>query len=208
MKDGSLKSRVLYAAMAEFAEKGYFGASLGEVAKRCGTSSALVCYHFKTKELLAKAVIDEIRATIKTPKAAKAEEIPSALAYRAALKTFIDDFLVAFLTDEEPGCYVSGLYRQESAHPTAKADSLHDTVLRPVFNEFEKLIALGVPERDPVTVRYWALAMWNVLLGFALKDRMRVGAYMPEGMSPDVFRRTAVEFLVDDLLAPLKYNPQ
>ena len=45
------------AAMAEFAENGYAGTKVGDVAKRAGVSKGLLYLYFKTKEDLFKAVI-------------------------------------------------------------------------------------------------------------------------------------------------------
>ena len=45
------------AALAAFAEKGYAGTRVEEVAKRAGVSKGLLYLYFKTKEELFKAVV-------------------------------------------------------------------------------------------------------------------------------------------------------
>lgn len=205
-EEQSLKQRVLFAAMREFAEKGYLGASLADIGSRCNTSSALVCYHFKTKENLAQAVIDHLAAVVTIPKAVDPETLPNEGLYRAALKKFIADLVDLFQSTEEPLCYVAPLYRHEAANVRAKKGSLHDVILWPIFVELEKLIAAGVPGGDSITVRFWALAVWNIILGYVMKDPERVHLYFPEGMPSELFRQTAIDFLVDKVLLALRFD--
>ncbi|GAA3577733.1 TetR/AcrR family transcriptional regulator [Nonomuraea rosea] len=52
------KERILAAALLEFAENGYRGASLARIAERVELSQAGLLHHFKSKELLLVAVLD------------------------------------------------------------------------------------------------------------------------------------------------------
>lgn len=52
------RSRILHAAVAEFAVSGYRGASVGAIARRAGISQSGLLHHFPSKELLLAAVID------------------------------------------------------------------------------------------------------------------------------------------------------
>ncbi|MEM7437129.1 MAG: TetR/AcrR family transcriptional regulator [Myxococcota bacterium] len=54
------RARLIEAAIGEFAEKGFDGASTGEIAARAGAAQSAVRYHFGTKELLWKAAGDEL----------------------------------------------------------------------------------------------------------------------------------------------------
>jgi len=49
--------RILAAALAEFADRGFEGASTTEIARRAGVTQPLVHYHFASKEALWKAVV-------------------------------------------------------------------------------------------------------------------------------------------------------
>ncbi|MBT8466102.1 MAG: TetR/AcrR family transcriptional regulator [Deltaproteobacteria bacterium] len=49
------RARLIEAAIGEFAEKGFEGASTGEIASRAGVAQSAVPYHFGTKDLLWKA---------------------------------------------------------------------------------------------------------------------------------------------------------
>jgi AcrR family transcriptional regulator len=52
------RTRILHAAVAEFAASGYRGASIGAIARRAGISQSGLLHHFPSKELLLAAVID------------------------------------------------------------------------------------------------------------------------------------------------------
>lgn len=53
------RERILDAATASFAEGGYRGASLAAIGASAGMTQQGVLYHFPTKEILLRAVLDE-----------------------------------------------------------------------------------------------------------------------------------------------------
>jgi AcrR family transcriptional regulator len=55
------RARIIEAAFACLAEKGYQQTTLTEIAKRAGCSRELPRYHFGTKEQLMEVLIDEMR---------------------------------------------------------------------------------------------------------------------------------------------------
>jgi TetR/AcrR family transcriptional regulator len=56
---------ILEAALAEFAEKGYDGASTRGIGDRAGLQHPLITYHFRTKEILWRAVATHFHNEIK-----------------------------------------------------------------------------------------------------------------------------------------------
>jgi AcrR family transcriptional regulator len=56
---------ILESALAEFAEKGYDGASTRAIAERAHIQHPLITYHFRTKEILWRAVAGHLHAQIK-----------------------------------------------------------------------------------------------------------------------------------------------
>lgn len=63
MTGGYLKGRIrrediISAAVALYAEAGYYGSSLREIAKRAGITHAGLLYYFPTKEALLAAVLE------------------------------------------------------------------------------------------------------------------------------------------------------
>ena len=61
------KEEILDVATRLFAERGYEGTSMNDVAEAVGVRKASLFYHFETKEALYEAVIDRLIATVATP---------------------------------------------------------------------------------------------------------------------------------------------
>lgn len=55
--DNSAKRKILSTARTVFAEKGYDGASISEIAKRAGVNKALLFYYFESKENILKEIV-------------------------------------------------------------------------------------------------------------------------------------------------------
>jgi AcrR family transcriptional regulator len=60
----SKRGIILNAATKLFSEKGYHNTAIAEVAKLTGVAEGTIFYHFKTKEELFLAILDNIRLTI------------------------------------------------------------------------------------------------------------------------------------------------
>lgn len=60
------KARILDAAFQRLAREGYGALSIREIAKDAGVNHALVNYHFKSKEQLVIAVLDEVNRRLLT----------------------------------------------------------------------------------------------------------------------------------------------
>ena len=54
------RERIVGAALAAFAEKGFHGASTRDIAERAGTNQGLITYHFRSKDELWRAAADRI----------------------------------------------------------------------------------------------------------------------------------------------------
>jgi TetR/AcrR family transcriptional regulator len=54
------RERIVSAAIATFAEKGFEAASTREIAKRAGTDQGLLTYHFPSKDKLWRAAADQL----------------------------------------------------------------------------------------------------------------------------------------------------
>lgn len=56
----SSESKVIAAAIDEFAEKGYAGARVDSIAERAKINKAMIYYHFKSKEILYERILKDI----------------------------------------------------------------------------------------------------------------------------------------------------
>jgi AcrR family transcriptional regulator len=60
----SKKDNILQTATRLFSEKGYRNTSIAELAKITGVAEGTIFYHFKTKEELYLAILENIRETL------------------------------------------------------------------------------------------------------------------------------------------------
>src|SRR5258708_22666445 len=63
-KRGANQGRILQAARKVFAQHGYHGATIGEIADEAGLSNGAVYYNFTNKEDLFLALLDEWRTEL------------------------------------------------------------------------------------------------------------------------------------------------
>src|SRR6266550_3729351 len=71
------RSTILEAALAEFAEKGFAAASIRSIAERTGFQHPLLTYHYRTKDLLWRAVAEDTFARIRDGGASPAPREPN-----------------------------------------------------------------------------------------------------------------------------------
>jgi len=64
------RERILGAALAMFAERGFDGATTRDIAARAGTNLGLIQYHFGGKERLWRATVDHVFGTLESALAA------------------------------------------------------------------------------------------------------------------------------------------
>src|ERR1700746_1964621 len=60
------RQMILDAALSEFAERGFEAASIRNIAMRVGLQHPLITYHYRTKDLLWRAVAENAFAEIRT----------------------------------------------------------------------------------------------------------------------------------------------
>jgi AcrR family transcriptional regulator len=87
------RERILQAAMAVFAERGYAAASMDEIARRAGSSKGGVYFHFANKQAIFEALIAELVTMLESAVRASIAGAHGALArVDAALATVISIF--------------------------------------------------------------------------------------------------------------------
>lgn len=202
------RRRLLLAGMAKFAEKGYSGASVRDIVGGLGCSVQAISLHFGSKEGLVLAIVEELKKTFVFPAVSDLASITTDLAWRVAVKRFASDLIELLGAKDEPNCYFAALYRHESANLHAKKVTLHEEIMMPIFHQFEQLIALGVPGRDPSLVRLATLSLWNNVLAYALKHPEVLAADVPEGIDLRLFREMTINYMVEVGLAKLKFSQE
>jgi AcrR family transcriptional regulator len=61
MTNNDSRQRIIAAALKEFAEKGFEGARVEEIAKRAQVSKALIYYNFESKEAILSELLDDFQ---------------------------------------------------------------------------------------------------------------------------------------------------
>ena len=189
---------LIHAALVEFAERGYDAATVRSITKRAGVNVGKVSYSFGGKDALADAVIDHLLDWLVVPEIPDLSTISSRAMWRAVLKSYLHGVISMFNGSEEPNCFIPPLYRHEATHPTSKKRTLQNVVMKPIFTRLEQIVAVYVP--DPFESRLLTLAAWNLLLDYAFHGHTHLAAYLPDGMTHEVFGSIAVDFIVDRVL--------
>jgi len=160
-------SSILLAASAVFAERGFAGSTVDEIAARAGVSKLIVYRHFNSKQELYLAILDQIRdrlADVQPPSSAPTVT-DSRGAIAAAIATLAAEFAVA---REYPDGY--RLLHRHAAHEPEFAGYVAGVTAASQANA-EALLA-GVP--DP-TVRVWMGRLISRTVNEAFLDWLDVG---------------------------------
>src|SRR5258706_2150564 len=124
----SLETRgaILDAAIAEFAERGFEGASIRAIADRLGLQHPLITYHYRSKDILWRAAAEHAFAQIRTEWDISAPE-GSDLSPRARLRreyTTVFRYTVAFPEFHR-------FMRQEALTTNPRLKGVAETLLSP-----------------------------------------------------------------------------
>jgi AcrR family transcriptional regulator len=150
-------TRILDAAEQLFAEFGYHGVTLKDVAARVGVSSTLIHYHFKGKESIYEAVWAR-----RAPLCARnrleamrryAEEVGDNVTVEGALRAWIDTDLNAQIEDEEQWFAFGKIAAQANSAAGWGAEKM-TKYFNPVVLALIDLLKKAVPDCDEATI-FW-----------------------------------------------------
>jgi AcrR family transcriptional regulator len=159
------RARILAAAIAEFASRGFKGASMDAIAARTQTTRALINYYFGSKERLYLAVLERVYAEIRE---AENELALEHLAPGDAIRRIVE-FTYDYYVDHEYFVRLVVAENQARGRHMKRFPSLR-TVNRPIVDMLGAVIARGQAEGtfrsdlDPIDVHMAiaALGMFNV----------------------------------------------
>jgi AcrR family transcriptional regulator len=150
-------SRILDAAEQLFAEFGYHGVTLKDVAARVGVSSTLIHYHFKGKESIFEAVWAR-RAPLSARNRLEAmrryaEEVGDKVTVEGALRAWIDTDLNAQIEDEEQWLAFGKIAAQANSAAGWGAGKM-TKYFNPVVLALIDLLKKAMPDCDEKTI-FW-----------------------------------------------------
>jgi AcrR family transcriptional regulator len=159
------RARILAAAIAEFASRGYKGASMDAIAARTRTTRALINYYFGSKERLYLAVLERVYAEIRE---AENELELAHLAPADAIRRIVE-FTYDYYVEHEYFVRLVVAENQAKGRHMKRFPSLR-TVNRPIVDVLGAVVARGQAEGtfrhdvDPIDVHMAiaALGMFNV----------------------------------------------
>jgi AcrR family transcriptional regulator len=180
-----IAGRIVLAARAEFAARGYSGLTMDGLAHELGISKKTIYAHFASKEMVAKAVVTAVAATIR-------RRASDALAEPNAFKTKFRDILR--IIAEELTWVSTSFLRDVERHAPAVYAEIDILRSRNIGDLFGRLLAEGVeqglvhPRIDPkFAVTFWVQAIQG-LMHPANLERL--------GLDPrEAFERAATLFL-------------
>jgi AcrR family transcriptional regulator len=178
---------ILEAALKEFAERGFEGASMRRIGDRAGLDFTLIAYHFLNKDALWRATAEhafaQIQASLDTVRRDNAELSP-ADAVRA-------EFRALFKFTVEHTAFHHFILRENQVS-SARLRWLIENILRPaskrILPQIRAAQAQGeLIEGDPALVYYMLIGMSSVLstlsgeivdtIGLSLNDAKALEAY-------------------------------
>jgi AcrR family transcriptional regulator len=169
------RASILDAAIAEFAEKGFDGASIRAIADRLGLQHPLITYHYRSKDILWRAAAEHAFAQIRSEWDVSAPEGPelSPLARLRREYATLFRYTVAFPEFHR-------FMRQENVMNNPRLKWVAETVLAPLLGrllpqiiEAQRLDLL--PAVDPILFHYMMVSLTATLSGFGPEMQITSG---------------------------------
>lgn len=135
------RTQILRAALSEFAERGYDGATTASIARRAGVTQPLVHHHFGSKLELYRAAVADVFAELEaqqTPLLRAVKGLDAKTIIRVAVRQFI------LFSGQRPE--LVRLMMMESARESENARYIVDTHVRPMARRFQRFLKQGVAE--------------------------------------------------------------
>lgn len=190
----SSPDRILNAAEALFSRRGFFGASLRDIAREAGVQMSLVNYHFGLKEDLFRQVV---RRRADEHAAAIAASLDTLLAERHSRPIQVDDVIRALL---EPILdrymnggdgwrnYIQLLSRTSQQHQDANFVAPFVEIYQPIMDRYTAEFLRLFSEAEALDV-FWSIifleaALGNLLLQSTLAERVSMGACSAADLGP------------------------
>src|SRR6476659_11304315 len=173
------RAAILNAAIAEFAERGFEGASIRAIADRLGLQHPLITYHFRTKDILWRAAAEHAFAQIKAGwdiSAPENSDLPPLARLREQYATLFR-YTVAFPEFHR-------FMRQEALTNNPRLKWVAETVLAPLLGRLIPQIVAAqkqglLPSVDPILFHYMMVSLTATLSGFGPEMQV-TGGLSPE----------------------------
>jgi AcrR family transcriptional regulator len=150
------RARILTAALDLFADRSFEGATTREIAQRAGVSQPSLNYHFRTKDDLWRAAVDQLFAELRATMGARLDGLRGVDRVTTA-KLMIRDFITFSAAHPQ----LHRIITQESKGDGGRIDWLVDTHVRPLYEVttdlFARLVEDGAVPDIPAPFLYYIL---------------------------------------------------
>ena len=199
------REAILAEAEREFAANGFEQTSVRAICKAAGVNVALANRYFGNKENLYRTVAKRLFGDLGEPMTHLAGTVTDAKSWRAAVKTWVDDFLYMTLPDARAQRLCAGLFRHEVVQPTAFHEEFRREFGKPVYDSLVALLSMAT---DDESVRaHWTAFVWAQVSVYALADGRWHGAFRPKGASVAAWRESIGKFICENIYRGLRYRP-
>ncbi len=203
---GSARERILDAAQRVFADSGYDGASMRQIADVAGVPVALVSYHFGSKDGLYRAVfyrrvpaiVDQRHAGI----AIAMSEPDLDRRLELLVKVLVMPWLRMRARDKDPS--LGRLLSRETIDPNSEMRGIIRDLLDPVAHELLAALASALPGRSLQDVA-WAYQFMLGAMVYVMSDAGRIARLSKGRCHPDD-EEAAVAHMVAFLTAGTRFG--
>ena len=169
------RASILDAAIAEFAARGFEGASIRAIADRVGLQHPLITYHYRSKDILWRAAAEHAFAQIREgwdSSAPENSDLPPLARLREEYATLFR-YTVAFPEFHR-------FMRQESLSNNPRLKWVAETVLAPLLGRLIPQIVAAqkqglLPAVDPILFHYMMVSLTATLAGFGPEMQVTSG---------------------------------
>jgi TetR/AcrR family transcriptional regulator len=169
------RTAILNAAITEFAERGFEGASIRAIADRLGLQHPLITYHYRTKDILWRAAAEHAFAQIRAgwdAAAPESSDLPPLARLREEYATLFR-YTVAFPEFHR-------FMRQEALTDNPRLKWVAKTIVAPLLGRLIPQIVAAqkqglLPRVDPVLFHYMMVALTAALSGFGPEMQITSG---------------------------------
>lgn len=191
---GDARARIIAAARRSFATAGFEGATTRRIAAHAGVAQSLLLYHFRSKDALWRAVIDQLFAGLATRMADAAREIRDEGDVRARLLAGIRAFIALCAEDAD----IHRIMTIEGRQPSERMQWLVDRHLRENYLRTCELIRQGqqagiVRAGDPTLLYYSAIAIAGT--AFSMAPEIALVSGDANAVAPEAVERLIVSLM-------------
>jgi AcrR family transcriptional regulator len=169
------RAAILNAAIAEFAERGFEGASIRAIADRLGLQHPLITYHYRSKDILWRAAAEHAFAQIRTAwdmSAPEESDLPPLARLRREYAALFR-YTVAFPEFHR-------FMRQETLTNNPRLKWVAEAVLAPLLGRLLPQIVEAqrqglLPSVDPILFHYMMVSLTATLSGFGPEMQVTSG---------------------------------